>query len=156
MHMATIHCEMHGEHRQWLSDAAMWGDDLDNWTRENDLALAGLEELERVLRDHGRELQRHRESITTEEQSLLGHGLALAKFEACREGDDLVRLARPHRERADGHAFQGRAHESLKKRHHMTMAYSALLIKALTRPTPATDAPEVGKRTWWRLSAALL
>jgi hypothetical protein len=144
MHMSTTHGEMHGEHKQWLSDNSMWRDDLESWMKETDRALVGLKEVERALRDHVKDLQSHQVSITAEEETLLGHERALAEFEAGGPGDDLVRLARPHREAADDHARQRRAHESLKKSHHTAMAHLALLIKALTQPARPTGGTPAG------------
>jgi hypothetical protein len=118
--------------------------DLDIWAGEIDRALAGLKGLERAMRDHLQELQSRRESISAEQQTLRAHERALAEFEAGGSGADLVRLARPHREIAEQHARQQRAHESLKKRHHTAMAYWTMLVEALTRPAQSADRHQVG------------
>jgi hypothetical protein len=135
--MTTTHGEMHGEHRQWSSDNAMWRDDLEAWKRESDRALAELGRLEHALREHHRELAGHRETIAAEELALREHERALAAFEAGGEGEELIALARSHKQAADDHARRRREHEDLKKRHHTAMACWGLLVEALVRPEPA-------------------
>jgi hypothetical protein len=133
--MATIHGEMHGEHRQWLSDDALWRDELAIWQKEIDQALGGLTKLEEALREHGKGLQDHLETIAAEERKLRDHEHALADFERGGSGNELLLMARTHTETADKHVQQRQAHERLKKQHHTVRAYWSLLLKVLTQKT---------------------
>jgi hypothetical protein len=140
MAMNTTHGEMHGEHRQWSSDNAMWCDDLDCWKWEAERAIVALKDVERFLRDHVAQLDARRSSIGAEGQRLRAHERALAEFEAGGQDAELMRLARPHLERSADHARERIAHEGLKKRHHEAMAYWTLLVKSLARSCQAKAA----------------
>jgi hypothetical protein len=61
------------------------------------------------------------------------HEHALAEFERGGPGDELLVMAKSHKENAEQHAQQREGHERLKKRHHTVVAHWSLLLKALTQ-----------------------
>jgi hypothetical protein len=136
--MATgSHADMHAEHRRWLDDEALWRDELAVWHKELEAALAGLKQTDAGLQDHRSGLEAHGEDLRTEAEALAGHETALAEFEhgsVRGGGEELIRLAKAHRDAAARHARRRNAHERLKRHHHTVMARAARLGKALAGP----------------------
>jgi hypothetical protein len=111
----------------------MWRDDLVIWEREIEQALADSKQLEDALRAHRKALQDHLEATGAQEQTLYKHERALAEYERGGPGEDLLPMAKVHKENAEKHAKHAAAHERLKRHHHTVMAHWSLLLEALAR-----------------------
>jgi septal ring factor EnvC (AmiA/AmiB activator) len=108
------------------------------WRPEDELktAVSDLKRLESALRAQQATLEAHRRAVAAHERHLAGHEHALAEFErGAAANNDLLTMAKDHRQEVPRHAQQREAHERLKRRQHTLMAHWSLLLKALAGPT---------------------
>lgn len=131
---ANAHIEMHRDHVHWLDAIALWREEIGLWNEEYDRALADLASLETALRKHAKAIADHLEELNAQEGRVRAHEHALAEFESGGRGEDLITLAKTHKEEEASHARKRAAHERIKKHYHTIMAHWALLHKEITRP----------------------
>ena len=124
--------ELHADHRHWANDISMWKDDIELWKKQHSAALDDLEEIIRLIRQNDHALDCHLDALETIESGLQFHEKNLAGSIVTGSGADLDEaLVERHAETSAKFASQRRAHESMKKHHHIAMAYVATLKTAL-------------------------
>jgi hypothetical protein len=143
--VAGTHQEIHSQHREWLTDIAMWQDDLDLWRNEYHTALTDVARLEAALRASVRALNEHLEGVVAHNEHLAEHEHLVGRFE---HGDhieelDLLTLTKAHEQEAREHVRQAERHELIKKRHHALMAHWYLLLKEMLTPAEGKARADV-------------
>jgi small-conductance mechanosensitive channel len=130
----SAHIEMHVEHRHWASDQALWRDSQAIWEKEIDAAFVALRQAQTALEEHRQALGEHTKAIKAEERAAADHEHALAEFERSGvrgSGEELLRMSKLHKQRAERHVRLRDVNERLKQHQHRVMAQVGLLLHAL-------------------------
>ncbi len=121
---------MHRDHREWESENALWRDQLREWQRENEQAVAELNRAQQVFRNHERTLETHAAGIRLFGQACAEHEHDLAA-KAQAETPQACGMC-GHEQEAIDHRREREIHERIKRRHHTLMAQLAMLMRSLT------------------------
>lgn len=133
---------MQTDHLHWKSQNSLWRDDVKQWEKEYEIALAELEGLERMIRQHGEVLKAHAGSINAHEAALNLHQRGMADLDLQGKGaDEGQPFVKPHEQQAIKHLNLNGAHEQLKKRHHTLIAQLSLIKSAFGK---STDTAPIG------------
>jgi hypothetical protein len=129
------HADMHRDHEFWLADNAMWRDEIGLWKAECGKALADLTKVENALRHLANTIDDREVAVDRHMDKITAHEHSLGVFEEMGRGDtvEMLTFAKGHKQEADAHVEQRRAHERLKKEHYTVMAHWSALLKELTR-----------------------
>jgi len=120
---------MHVDHRHWQSQIATWAFDLQQWHTEHEKALAELEQVRELIRQHESTSANHQQAVTSLSAEIKEHEHALAEKSEKDAGKGASPCADGHQERAKSVETLRRAHERIKKHHHIAMA-KVLSLKA--------------------------
>jgi len=124
--------ELHADHRHWQSDISMWKFDIQEWRAEHANALKEVEKIAELIRLHEETLNDHADTVETIEASLEFHEKNLAASLQDHADSDLDdALLGGHVEESKKFDSQRKAHERIKKHHHVAMAQVAALKHAL-------------------------
>jgi hypothetical protein len=127
------HLDMHCEHQRWLSDVLFWAEEADLWRKRNRKAADDLGRLAGRLKQYADEIGGHLAELIAHARHVEAHEHALAAFEGGHGGEDLLPLAKEHREEATRHERQRHAHAEIKARHHLLMAEWSRLLEEVAR-----------------------
>ncbi len=134
---AHAHAELHHDFQRWLSDQALWNDEIKLWEDEITASLAQVWRLSHALHRQRRDLRKHAQRIQQGVRALEGYEHLLAEYERGHtEGKDLdlLRLSQQHEEHERNHNEQREAHEQMK---HRQRAMIAQLTQLRDVPVPA-------------------
>ena len=120
--------EMHGDHQTWEAENALWHDQLREWQRETDQAIAEMAQIEQALRSHERQLEVHAAAVRLKGNACDRHEHELAQ--AAQKQEHVCTGGGHCRETRDQNE-ERRRHERLKRTHHTLMARWSLLLKSL-------------------------
>ena len=121
--------QMHEDHLKWMSDRAMWRDDLRAWEEETAQAIADLQGLQAALAEHERALEKHAAAIRAYEQGEVARTHAL--IESKKQCNDEARqaLMNAHARDRRHHLKLLANHEAIKQRHREALAHLRTLTK---------------------------
>jgi hypothetical protein len=130
----NTHETMHRNHRDWLSDGALWRDEINLWLGESEYALANLMRLEGALRRLVQSIRAHQDGVNQHLVKVSVHERSLGEFEETGEGDSLglLTLAKAHKLEDADHALRSEAHERIKKEYLAVMAQWNMLLRELS------------------------
>jgi hypothetical protein len=126
----TIQQKMHGHHRRWQGELAIWRFDNDEWRKEMRTASAALDDMRDMLRDTLDALDAHAGVVWEEEQRIHAHELSLCQ--ESREGQRKKtdkRWAAVHRRLTVQHERLAVAHARIKQHHHRVIAEVGRLLE---------------------------
>lgn len=124
--------QLHREHRAWLSEDALWRDQIRGWQQELKQAAADLKKIAKALDAHTKVLGRHASAIRLYEQTMLEHEHALVQAVKGGNGNAPSNMLPSHEAIALEHGVQRDQHERIKQRHHTVLAHLRVLSKALS------------------------
>jgi len=129
------HLEMHQDHERWLNDLLLWADEAAIWEREQRDAAAELARVEEWLRGFAGVLAKHRRALAEHGEQFRGHEHAVAQFEQTGDGDqeELLLLAKHHRDEAAAHARTHQEHTELKERHRAILGAWMNVLREIAR-----------------------
>jgi hypothetical protein len=130
----SAHIEMHVDHRHWSGERALWQETDAIWQKEIEAAFESLRQAQTALEEHRQALLEHAKAIRAEDKASAEHEHALSECELGTVrggGEELIKMAKLHKQRAERHARMREVTERLKRHHHTVMAQAGLLLKAL-------------------------
>ena len=127
---------MHGQHRQFLAEHALWHDEIKLWQDELKRLLDEMSSVKQRLRGHQDAIRQHAAAARLYEQSLQRQAQDLANYERGRPTVAASELSTRHRGVEANHRRQRDVHEQLKRSHHTLIAHWNLLVKALAETAP--------------------
>lgn len=123
------HLQIHHEHKLWDSDLQMWSLDLKMWNEESQALNHALAFINEAVKKHEEALAFHLKSLMEHQDKLHNHEKDITILV---EGTPLdTKLQEEHADEAKRHEVYRDAHERLKRYHHMLMALTKGLKKAL-------------------------
>lgn len=128
---------MHDTHTQWLSEHAAWRDDVDIWTGQYHRALADLNRVEALIRDHGASIQEHGASLAAHERGVRAHERELAMLQNKGLGEQYDPQTPEHEAGIVQHARERDLHARLKAQHDEIV----VLVKKLAEAAAAATRP---------------
>ncbi|QEG22480.1 hypothetical protein [Mariniblastus fucicola] len=124
--------ELHADHRHWQSDISMWKFDIQEWRSEHESALEQIEQIAELIRLHQKALNDHADTVEAIEGGLEFHEQNLAASLRDHADSDLDdALLGGHAEESKKFESQRKAHERIKKHHHVAMAHVTALKHSL-------------------------
>lgn len=127
--------QLHADHRHWKSELSMWRDDAELWKQEHVGAVKALKYSIELLGKVKIALAEHVAAFERIENSLDYHERNIAEnLKGYRDADSGLEqsLIERHLKQEKELANQRKAHEHLKKRHHIAVAQITAMLNALS------------------------